>query len=89
MAVGETGNWVDEGAVDGVTTPVPGGVCGAGRWVPGAAVGLVGRVASGWFCPWPGGRVASRWAGFGVAAGLWPNTLAPVIAVIANRTSSN
>ena len=87
-AVGDTGSCVDEGGVVGLTTFVPGGVCGAGLCVPGAAVGLVGRVASGWVCPCPGGRAASRWAGFGVAAGLWAIAVAPVMAVIANRTST-
>ena len=54
----------------GGTVVVPGGVCGAGRCVPGAAVGLVGRVCSGWPWPCPGGRVASRCAGFGEAEGF-------------------
>jgi hypothetical protein len=88
IAVGDIGEGAAAGGdVDG-TTFVPGGVCGADLCVPGAAVGLVGRVASGWFCPCPGGRVASRCAGFGVETGLWPSAVAPVIAVIAKRTSS-
>jgi len=86
-AVGDIGEGAAAGAVEG-TTFVPGGVSGADLCVPGAAVGLVGRVPSGWFCPCPGGRVASRCAGFGVEAGRWPIAVAPVRAVIADRTSS-
>src|SRR5689334_16342471 len=68
----DSGDGDGAGVADGVCGSVltPGGACGAGRPVPGVAVGSVGkgRACGGTDCRCsvPGGRVASCCAGLGV-----------------------